>query len=148
MSSTDELPSGASWVPLLHLGDDAWLGMLGTQVFVGDLHGPKREVDPDEPIGLLPCLERPYSVIVEELREREAELSQSLGSLIGRVPLAAIPHAAVESKSNYWADLALGWLAEMPSSEVDVAALETLENADWAAQGVRQRARRLRRESS
>lgn len=144
--SSDELPADSTWVPILHLGQESWLGMLGAALYVGDLHRPKREVDPHEPVGLLPCLERPYSVIVAELSDRETDMSRSPGSLTAQVPLVAIPHAAVESKSNYWAELALAWLGDMPSSEVVIATLESLENADWAAQGIRHRARRIRRE--
>jgi hypothetical protein len=105
MSVTDERPGG--WVRVLHLGHDAWLGLLGDGLlgdglFVGDLVGPKREVDPSEPTGLLACLERHYFVIVAELQDREFELSLLPGTLMGRVPLAGIPHAAVASRSGYW----------------------------------------------
>jgi hypothetical protein len=146
MSPTNE--RSAAWVPILHLSHDAWLGLLGKTPFVGDLEGPKRQVDPDEPTGLLPCLERPYAVVVAELHDRESELSLSPGSLTRHVPLDAIPHAALVSRSNYWADLALAWLDEMPRTHSTMSTLENLGNADWAAQAVRHRARRIRREQS
>jgi hypothetical protein len=145
MSSTKKGVDG-DWVPILHLGHEAWLGLLRDDLFVGDLEGPKRQVDSAEPTGLLPCLERPFSVVLAEIRDREAELLWPPGSLIARVPLAVIPHAAVASKSNYWADLALAWLGEMPDSVVDSSALERLEKADWASQSIRHRARRMRRQ--
>ncbi len=134
-----------TWVPALHLGHDAWVGLLGDDVFVGDVDGPVRDVDPGEPTGLLPCLERPYSVIVAELQEREVELSLRPGTLIGRMPFAGIPHAAVAARSDYWAGLAFDWLDAMPRSERVSSTLERLENAGWASQSVRHRARRLRR---
>lgn len=146
MSSTD---APAAWVPVLRVDHDAWLGLLGNTLFVGNLEGPQREIDPNEPTGLLPCLERPYSVVMAEIRDRESELSLSPGVLTRQVPLALIPQAAVSAQSNYWADLALAWLAEMPGSESVVSALEVLEvleGASWAAQSVRHRARRIRRD--
>jgi hypothetical protein len=74
MSSTERAVAG-DWVPILHLGHDAWLGILGDGLYLGDLGGPKRQVDPAEPTGLLPCLEWPFSVALAEIRDREAELS-------------------------------------------------------------------------
>lgn len=135
-----------TWVPVLHLGHVAWVGLQGDALFVGDLDGPEREVDPDEPTRLLPCLERPYSVIVAELQERESELTLPPGTLVGQVPLAGIPHAAVAAGSDYWAGLALAWFDEMPRSARVDSMLKSLENAGWASQSVRHRARRLRRD--
>jgi hypothetical protein len=145
MSCTEQPCSGHPWVPLLELGHGAWLGLLSGTLFVGVAEGPQREVDLSEPIGLLPVLERTYSVVVGELQDREIELSMPSGSLTSSVPLVAIPIAAAQSKNNYWADLALSWLDEMPRSDQVIQALDALENAAWAGQSVRHRARRIRR---
>lgn len=145
MSSTERVPTGASWVRVLHLAHEAWLGLFNGELFVGVADGPQREIDPAEPTSLLPCLERPYSSVVAELREREHELSLPSGSLTARIPLTRIPLAAAQSKSNYWARLALAWLDEVPVSCDVVRALTAFEGASWASQDVQHKARRIRR---
>jgi len=147
MSSTDpSRPTG--WTRLLHLGGDAWLGLAGGALSVGDENGPRREVDPANPTGLLPCLERPHDVVLLELRDREVELSMAPGSLSALVPLRAIPRAAVSSQIDYWVELALDWIEGMPPAEVDTDLLELLEHESWPTQRVRHRAGRLRRRGS
>lgn len=147
MSSTDpSMPT--RWTRLLHLGGDAWLGLAQETLYVGDENGPRREVDPGNPTGLLPCLERPYDVVLLELQEREVELSMTQGSLRTLVPLHAIPRAAVTSQIDYWVDLALDWIEHMPWAEVDTELLDLLEHESWPTQQARHRARRLRRRRS
>lgn len=144
MSSIDTR-SGRAWTLVLHLGADAWVGLAGDELCVGDINKPKRRIDPADPVGLLPLLERPYDGVVEELHEREQALGLPRGSLSRRVPLATIPVAAVQAGSDYWSALALAWFAALPQSEAQTAALNELETAGWASQRVRHRARRIRK---
>jgi hypothetical protein len=135
-------PTG--WTRLLRIDDHSWLGLVDAVLFVGDLDGPKRQIDPDLPIGLLPCLERPYSAVLLEIEERESALSLARGSLGEVIPLRRIPHAAMSSKVDYWVQLALDWVETMPKSEVDVEILELLEHGSWPTQRARHRAKKLR----
>ena len=135
------------WIRLLRLGDESWLGIVAGRLTVGDATGPKRAVDPAHPIGLLPLLERPYSVVALELKERETALALAPGAVTGLLSLDDIPRTAVECRSGYWVDLALEWLESMPPEDVDGALLDTVEQATWATQRARHRARRLARQA-
>lgn len=143
MSSTD--PTRSSWIRILHLGGESWLGLVGDELFVGDETTPKRPLDPAIPTGLLPCLERPYQVVKAELDEREDALSLPRGSLTAMVPLTAIPAAAIESQIDYWVELALDWIAALSTGGVDDGSLLAIEQAPWASQRAKHRARGVRR---
>jgi hypothetical protein len=130
---------------VLHLGGTSWLGLVDDDIFVGDESSAKRRVGPDELVGLLPCLERPYAAVEAELREREQELSLPSGFLATRLRLTSIPAAAVDSRMAYWVDLALDWLEAFPEQSVDADLPVTIEQATWASQRARHRARSLRR---
>jgi hypothetical protein len=144
MSSTDPADT-TRWTRILHLGGDAWLGLVGEVLFVGDHDSPKREVDRVAPTGLLPCLERPYDVVVAELREREEELALNRGTLIDLVPLDSVLAAAVDSQMDYWIQLALDWLGSMPRAESSEGLLGSISSEAWPTQRARHRARMLLR---
>lgn len=144
MSSTSR-SSETSWTRVLQLDSSSWLGLAGTELFVGDESGPKRQIDLDNLTGLLPCLERPYATLLFELGEREAELGLAPGSLVARVPLSRIARAAVASQMDYWVQLGLDWMESMPRSQVETDLLELLERESWPTQRARHRARALRR---
>lgn len=80
----------STWEPVRGL---VWLETL---LFVGDKSRPKGQLDLHTPTGLLPCRERPYEVIREELHEKEREPSMARDALINIVPLAAVPGTIVE----------------------------------------------------
>lgn len=134
------------WIRLLHLGDGSWLGLVAGRVAVGDGVGPKREIDPAHGVGLLPLLERPYSVVILELEERETELALAPRALAELLSLDDIPRTAVACRSDYWVDRALDWLESMPPENVDAALLDEIERATWATQRTRHRARRVARQ--
>lgn len=135
--------ASAPWVRVLHLGGDTWLGLVDDALFVGDHETPKREVERLNPTGLLPCLERPYDVVVAELQAREVELCLAQGSLTDLVPLDAIPAAAVNSQIDYWVQLALDWLSSMPGDAVPEEILELIQREPWPTRRARHRARNL-----
>lgn len=138
----------ACWIVILHLGGESWLGMDSHQeLHIGDLAGPRRPLDPAQPVGLLPCLERPLSVVIAELKMREDELGLPTGTLQLLVPWRILPSVAVASQSPYWVDLAVSWFSDMAAEDRDVEVLKALETAEWAPQRVRHRARRLAREA-
>lgn len=141
MSFTDA--RSMPWTRILQLGEDVWLGIARESLFLGDYQGPKREVDLNNPIGLLPCLERPYGFIVADLLTKEAELQMQRGQLLDFVPLGAIPAAAVASRMDYWIQLALNWLAEIPVLPHANDVLNAISNETWATQPARHRAKRL-----
>jgi hypothetical protein len=65
--------------------------------------------------------------------------------LAARLQLTSIPSAAIDSRMPYWVDRALDWLEVFPQEAVDTAQLATIEQATWASQRARHRARSLRR---
>jgi hypothetical protein len=134
-----------SWIKILWLGQESWLGLFGDVLYVGDEIRPKRQLDLEVPTGLLACLERPYEEVRAELEARERELSMPLGTLLSTVPLATIPTAAVATQMDYWASLSVSWLASLPTSDVDDNVIIAIEEAPWAGQASRHGARSLRR---
>jgi hypothetical protein len=144
MSPTDP-PATTAWLRILQLGSDAWLGLVGEELFVGSYETPKRRVDPANPTGLLPCLEKPRDIVIAELRAREVDLCVAQGTLTELVPLDAIPAAAVASEMDYWVQLALDWLAEVPGGDASDGLLGTIAHSTWATQRARHRATNLRR---
>ncbi len=137
-----------SWTLILWLGEGSWLGRIGDIFYVGNETRPQRELDPETPTGLLACLERPYEVVRAELEAREIELSMAPGTLLSAVPLARIPSAAVATEMDYWASLALSWVASRPASVVDHKVILAIEESSWASQSSKHRACSLRRRSS
>ena len=133
------------WVPLLRLDGDAWAGLANGALCVGTMDAAERPVDPNHPIGLLPCLERPRETVLTELRRREVELDVADGVLSPLVPLDGIPAEAVSTRLDQWVRPALEWLANMPPSRPRDGLLAQVEDAAWASQDTRQRARTLRR---
>lgn len=125
-----------AWEPLLSLGPDTWVGVVDEdRLYVGSFERPIRRVDVRNPTGLLPLLERPYTVV-------RADLDEVGGDLI---PVDAVPAAAVAARDSGWVRLALSWLADMPPSEPNRRLLVDIEEAPWAEQDVRHGARRVRR---
>lgn len=141
MSTTDILPS--PWIRILRMEKNVWLGLSGEKLAVGDRLGPKREVDSTNPIGLLPCLERSYGEVLADLRAREIELEMAQGEIFNLVPLDAIPSTAVASKIDYWIQLALNWLDQMPDSSAVRELLRVIYNESSATQRARHRAKRM-----
>ncbi|WP_416430424.1 hypothetical protein [Paenarthrobacter nicotinovorans] len=137
-----------SWTRILFLGQASWLGLVGDVLYVGDEQRPKRQLDLKHPVGLLPCLERPYEEVRAELEARERELSMAPGTLLSTVPLATIPATAVATQMDYWTSLAVPWLASLPASDVDDTVIIAIEEAPWASQASRHGARKLRRSMS
>lgn len=143
--SFTEFAEPSRWVAILRVSTDAWLGMIDDRLYMGTILGPKREVDESRPIGLLPCLERRYDDVITELRAREIELLLQPGSLVARTPLKAIPRVALESRLDYWIQLALDWITDTPIDAVDHEMLSALARAPWASQRARHRAHALTR---
>jgi hypothetical protein len=142
MPGVNRVPSD-QWILILRLSDGVWLGLSAGALYVGDERQPKREVDSKNPIGLLPCLEKPYLSLQIELEHQEEMLSLPKGTFAEQIPLAAIPRAAVATRLDYWIQLALDWLARMPVAAIDQELLSSLSSAEWATQRARHRARSL-----
>ena len=143
MSRTNEA-AGAGWTRILATGHEAWVGTVQGELFLGTEVSAQRRVDRERPVGLLPLLEKPRSEIVNEISERESELGAEAGTLLALVPLDAIPAEAVESRLDFWVQLALDWLDETPTSGGRDDLLAIVECAPWASQRARHRASRLR----
>jgi len=133
-----------SWTPILAISPDVWLGLRDDSLALGDRIAPKRDVDITNPVGLLPCLERPYRDVVTDLAAREAELGLRPGELLSRVPLGALPRLAVDVRMDHWARRALEWLPDMASKEEAERLLALVVGADWASQHTRHVAKRMR----
>lgn len=151
MSSTSAAsPQGSgppAWQPVLQLGGDHWVGLLNDdELFVGDHEHAMRQVEPAAPTGLLPLLERPLAVVAAEVDEWEVKHRRERGFLARRVPFESLVRHALASGSDYWAGLALEWVPVLPQPVNVATDLSVLESATWAPQGLRHRARKVRRE--
>lgn len=136
-------PREDEWLRILRVDDHSWLGRRGGILEIGDERGPKRVLDAWEPIPLLPLLERPYQDVLAEVREYDRASSVPAESLRRQIPWARIPHAAASTKMDYWIQLALDWLSEMDTAEVDLQLVQHLASSTWATQRARHRARAL-----
>lgn len=143
--SYTESKNSTSWVWILNIADNNWLGIAEGVLYVGDHAGPKRELDTLNPVGLLPCLERSFLAVSKEIEEREVELFLPRGDLSQRVPLDLLPATAVESQIDYWVLLALDWLFEMDPNNIDLKLLEIIRTAKWTSQESKHRAMKLHR---
>lgn len=135
-----------NWLPLLQLPGGSWIGTFEhdtEQVWVGTHESAQRQLDVERPIGLLPLLEQPLSVVVgeiEELEERDhLEFSRALSSA-----LKGIIDTAVSIQSDYWSERAVDWMETLGPQAVTLAELDRLIDAHWAPQPVRHKALRLK----
>ena len=133
------------WVPVLPLGAGVFLGYSAEGFLTGDHIGPKRIVDLNFPIGLLPLLERPYSQLLTDLDGREQELGLPSGFLRPIARVETIGRVVFASQIDYWVQKLLSWLEEMPVSELDDVVLRELNAAAWTSQRARHRSRALLR---
>lgn len=138
-------PTQDIWLRVLRLDAVSWLGLVGEVLHVGDERRPKRQLNLDVPTGLLPCLERPYDAVTTELHNRELELSLAPGTLSRLIPLSALPVAAVETRMDYWAALALDWADPLFLADRNETVLSTIAESSWASQRTRHRARKMLR---
>lgn len=137
-------PAAGGWQRILEIGQGSWLGMSGQgDLWVGSFDRPTRQVDVMNPVGLLPLLERPYSVVQSEIAEARA--SGNLDPTLMARTLAApiLVKTAMRSGSDYWASRALLWASDMDQPDVLLPDVRDVLNAPWASQATRHKARRL-----
>ena len=136
-----------NWFPLLQMPGGTWVGFIhidGEQVWVGSYEIPKRPLDLNQPIGLLPLLEQPLSVVAAELEELN-ERGYTIFSSVLTSSLPRIVDAAVTMQSRYWAERALDWMEALGPRDVTYAELEQVIDARWASQHIRHKALQLKK---
>lgn len=131
------------WTFITSLDGYSQLGLRAGHFYTGDANGPRRLVDPANPIGLLPLLERTWSVAMVQLAEKNVELGLAPGTLEALVPWRRLPLVASEFPGDYWALLAVEWLAAMPVADRDMTALQRFSTSRSVTQRTRHRARRI-----
>lgn len=141
----DSISNTSEWTLICTLDSRTILGALNGCLYTGDQDRPKREVDLDDPVGLLPLLEQPLASFFAGLASRELELGLKPGALRRLVPWRTIPMVASRSHSPYWSELAIRWLADMAADDRDTIALHHLSGDHWVPQGVRHKAARMLR---
>lgn len=136
------------WRPLLQLSSRSWVGIYDdfpSALWVGSFDEPKRQLDTDHPVPLLPMLEKPYSVAREELAEIEGTVHPQLAGLLQAALFENLIAAAIETMGDYWVALALPWLEDMGESETTRQRLLAVEKIPTFSQRNRREARRILR---
>jgi hypothetical protein len=115
---TVDLPGGT----IASRNSDGSIVVTGTQ--------GAREVDPDNPVGLLPLLELGPEVIPTNIQQA--------------LPIARVLTIALAwESSDHWPGLAVDWLAKTGNADELCDALAAFANSDRGSQKTRHAARRL-----
>lgn len=137
------------WHPLLQLPGGSWAGLGGEEyerIWVGSDKEARRELDLAKPVGLLPLLEQPFSVVQAELDELSGRGFERFSYQL-RECLEAVPDVAISMESPYWTERAIEWLDARSSQTSSANQLESIATSSWASQAVRHKALRLLRRS-
>ena len=117
------------WCPIVEFGEPRRaLGLVGAGEWVWGLlrDGPDNVYLLQEPsvIGVLPILEVQFPMIREEARRAAEARGISAAALLGALPSEAIVTAALTTRSDYWAALAIKWLENHEPTEGIRVAIE------------------------
>lgn len=138
-----------NWFVVMQIDATTWLGVWNGECWVGGTAEPKRRVNLDFPVGLLPILEHPRDQVFADIAAREKEWSLADGTLMRMIPWDGLVRCVVSMGSNYWAELLLDWCEGQPLTPTEMEVFTQLSHAEWASQRVRHRAgKRVHQERS
>lgn len=142
MALTSSMQPG-DWDPAMLVDGDRYVGLLdGESVYVGTVAGARREVDQNNPIFLLPLLEKEFSAVDNQLRKAGKSVKGDELYYVDRIPLRQLPSAAIRMQNDYWVGLAIDWIEQIGAVSF-VGVLETVVAAPWTSQSLRHRARHV-----
>jgi hypothetical protein len=130
---------------VIQLNNGAWVGIDASVLCFDGALGCGRDVDPENPVGLLPLLEEEYSCVISRVQGREEELGVEPGAVLSLLPLVSLLRVAVASGMDYWAGLAVRWIEELPNLQEGIQLLRAVEEAAWASQSTCHAARGARK---
>jgi predicted kinase len=81
-------------------------------------------LSPPDAVGVLPVLELPYGVVRERAHVTARAAGVPAELIMSELPGQVIVETALSSRSDYWVDLAAGWLRDMPAEQVPFGAIE------------------------
>ncbi|MFJ9371320.1 hypothetical protein ACIRRA_43915 [Nocardia sp. NPDC101769] len=112
-------------------------------LYVGTDREPTKPINLANPVGLLPLLELDPDQVMLTVDQKERERGWTPGIISTLILPADLLRTAVSMRSEYWTDLALGWIASLRSIEQASETLTGLATASWASQNIRHRAQKL-----
>jgi hypothetical protein len=125
------------------LSNGIWLGRDQTGWFVRSPHRESQALVGPATVGGLPLLEwSPEDLAAALSRASDSPFQRSISALVEALPLRQLLEASV--LSDYWADLAIGWVQLGSPNRDFVPGLRAIEADGRLSQGVRHRALRLR----
>jgi hypothetical protein len=136
----------AAWLPLVEASKSGHrMGLSMNGLWVVENHAGLVSLEEATPfIFVLPLLERPISQVKKEIHHSVGteKLAKSVETVF---PFVSIIKAGLEKRSEYWAELALGWFEELSGLEQQqlTDALKEVSRAKWASQKLRHRVMRL-----
>jgi hypothetical protein len=144
---TDEERGG--WRPLVRISATTWLGVIegddGMLWTADDGGARRRQVDPGNPMGCLPLLERPYEDVADDLSRAAGTSPAGVRAATSCLVPGGVVEAALHIGTDYWLEGACAWLAALAPSEQTATWAFRVENAAGAGQPTSHAARRVRR---
>ncbi|QSQ12258.1 hypothetical protein [Myxococcus landrumensis] len=130
------------WLPVLRFGNDAQLGVRDDGEWVVEKGGALFDLRPSKYVPALPLLQMERGAVMDEVR-RKTESSGVAGRSMGAFPVARLLETALRSQMDFWAARAIEWIepADVDADLLD--ALQQIQQARWASQFVRGRARKV-----
>ena len=133
------------WLPVIPIStQSSSIGITSTGEWsVANTEGVIFLYEPQSFITTLPLLEQPRSSILQHIHH--ASLSNAFSKVIEETfPEVAIVRMGFEIGSDYWARHAFRWFDEFPIDKQQelLASVQTIVQAKWASQQVRQHAQR------
>jgi hypothetical protein len=129
------------WVPILSLDAEKygigisnqgyWVVSCYNQIILQDNENDMRS--------LLPCLKADYGYLTAMAQEGLAKNNLSL-ALWDTFPRQTLVEFALNFDSDFWANLALGWLPYVELNKQIQMSLSKVSTASWSTQGTRQKA--------
>lgn len=133
------------WHPLLKLPGGSWVGFVRPKYenfWLGSYDEAKRQLDLGRPVGLLPLLDQPLSVVEAELQELSDRGYESFSTCI-RACLGRVAEVAIKMESSYWTERAIDWIDARGPQDSSDSQLDLIVHSSWASQPIRHKALRL-----
>ncbi|WP_147446647.1 hypothetical protein [Corallococcus sp. CA047B] len=142
-----DVDEGLEWLPVVEIGERDWLGVRRSGEWVLDREGQLVSVESLSFVPALPLLQRERELFELEVQRRLGAVGIGDTSRYG-FPVPRLLEQALLGGMEFWADLALKWLESADVDERLLKALVSLQDARWASQRTRQRARQVVKQCS
>lgn len=134
-----------NWIPIINIFDDeVWIGIseLGYWVLENERHTIIRLCHGCDLRALLPCLQRPYTEVIQKIEKALIERNIPR-EILDDLPITDLILLALKIKSDFWASKALEWLEYVHPNEEILFQLQQVNKEKWLTQKTRHQVRKL-----